>query len=176
MGFPGGSEGKGSACNVGHLCSTLGLGRSPGGGHGNPIQYSCLENPHGQRSLVGYSPWGCRELAMTERLNTAKSLTWTWANSGRWWRTGRPTVLQSMGPQRVAHDWVTEQQQRNLWQFPWRLSSKESALQCRRCGFNPWVGKILWRRKWQPTSVSQGLRSLVGYSPWSQKSWTQFRD
>ena len=32
------------------------LGRSPGGGHGNPLQYSCLENPNGQRSLVGYSP------------------------------------------------------------------------------------------------------------------------
>ena len=46
-----------------------GLGRSPGGGHGNPLQYSCLENPHGQRSLVGYSPWGCKELDMTERLS-----------------------------------------------------------------------------------------------------------
>ena len=34
-----------------------GLGLSPGGGHGNPLQYSCLENPRGQRSLVGYSPW-----------------------------------------------------------------------------------------------------------------------
>ena len=33
-----------------------GLGRSPGGGHGNPLQYFCLENPHGQRSLMGYSP------------------------------------------------------------------------------------------------------------------------
>ena len=36
-------------------------GRSPGGGHGSPLQYSCLENPHGQRSLVSYSPWGCEE-------------------------------------------------------------------------------------------------------------------
>ena len=33
-----------------------GLGRSPGGGHGNPLQYSCVENPHGHKSLVGYSP------------------------------------------------------------------------------------------------------------------------
>jgi len=40
-------------------------GRSPGGGHGNPLQYSCLEN-HGQRSLVGYTPPGCRELDVTE--------------------------------------------------------------------------------------------------------------
>ena len=43
-----------------------GLGRSPGGGHGNPLQYSCLENPHGQRSLTGSSPWGHKELDMTE--------------------------------------------------------------------------------------------------------------
>jgi len=34
------------------------LGRCPGEGHGNPLQCSCLENPHGQRSLAGYSPWG----------------------------------------------------------------------------------------------------------------------
>ena len=42
------------------------LGRSPGGGHGNPLQYSCLKNSHGQRSLVGFSPWGLRELDMSE--------------------------------------------------------------------------------------------------------------
>ena len=46
------------------------LGRSLEGGHGNPLQYSCLENPHGKRSLVGYSPWGRKELEMTERLST----------------------------------------------------------------------------------------------------------
>ena len=57
-GFPGGSDGKESTCNAGYLGLIPGLGRSPGGGHGNPLQYSCLENPHGQRSLVGYSPWG----------------------------------------------------------------------------------------------------------------------
>ena len=39
---------------------SLGLEDSPGGRHGNPLQYSCLENPHGQRSLVGDSTWGCR--------------------------------------------------------------------------------------------------------------------
>ena len=47
-----------------------GLGRSSGGGHGNPLQYSCLENPHGQRSLAGYSPWGCKESNTTEQLST----------------------------------------------------------------------------------------------------------
>ena len=43
-----------------------GLGRFPGGGHGNPHQYSCLENPVDTRSLAGYSPWGCRESDTTE--------------------------------------------------------------------------------------------------------------
>ena len=42
------------------------LARSPGGGHSNPLQYSCLEDPHGQRSLVGYSSWGCKGLDMTK--------------------------------------------------------------------------------------------------------------
>jgi len=55
MGFPSGSDGKESACNVGDLGSIPGLGRSPGGRYGNPLQY-CLENPHGQRSLMGYHP------------------------------------------------------------------------------------------------------------------------
>ena len=50
LGFPGGSDSKESACNVGDLGSIPGLERSPGGGHGNPLQYSCLENPRGQRS------------------------------------------------------------------------------------------------------------------------------
>ena len=43
-----------------------GSGRYLGGGHGNPLQYSCLENPHGHRSLAGYSPWGCKKSDMTE--------------------------------------------------------------------------------------------------------------
>ena len=47
--------------------STLpGLRRSPGGGHGNPFQYSCLENPHGQRDIAGYGPRGLKESDMTE--------------------------------------------------------------------------------------------------------------
>ena len=64
--FPGGSDGKESTYNVGDLGLIPGLGRSPGGGHGNPLQYSCLENPHGQRSLAGYCPWGHKESDMTE--------------------------------------------------------------------------------------------------------------
>ena len=54
--FPGSSDSKESAF-AGDLGSVPVLGRSSGGGHGNPLQCSCLENPHGQRSLAGYSPW-----------------------------------------------------------------------------------------------------------------------
>ena len=67
LGFPGGPAGKESTCNVGDLGSIPGLGRSPGGGHGNPLQYSCLENS---------------------------------MDRGAW-------RAQSMGLQRVRHNWVT---------------------------------------------------------------------
>ena len=48
-----------------------GLWRVPGGEYGNPLQYSCLENPHRQRSLVGYCPWGPKELDTTETTEQA---------------------------------------------------------------------------------------------------------
>ena len=47
---------------------TPGLGRTPGEGNGNPLQYFCLENPHGPRSLVGYSPWSHKESDIPEFL------------------------------------------------------------------------------------------------------------
>ena len=61
-----------------------------------------------------------------------------------------------------------------IWGLPWWLSGKESACQCRRLRFSPWVRKIPWRRKWQPTQVflpgkSHGQRSLAGYSPRGHK-------
>ena len=49
---------------------SLGWEDSPGGGHGNPLQYSCLENPHGQWSLVGYNSWSCKGSDTTEQLST----------------------------------------------------------------------------------------------------------
>ena len=52
-----------------------GLGRSPGGGHGNPLQYSYLENPRGQRSREGYSPRGNTESDTTELQNTVQCPT-----------------------------------------------------------------------------------------------------
>ena len=65
---------KESAYKAGDLGSIPGLGRSPGGGHGNPLQYSCLENSHGQKSLAGYSPWGRKETDTAEQLNAAHSM------------------------------------------------------------------------------------------------------
>ena len=72
LGFPGGSDGKESASIAGDLGLIPGLRRSPGAGHGNPFQYSYLENPHGQRSLGSYSSWGHKESDMTEQLSTAQ--------------------------------------------------------------------------------------------------------
>ena len=67
LGFPGGSDGKVSACSVGALDSFPGWGRSPGEGNGNSPQYSCLENPMDRRPGC-YSPWGHKELDKTEQL------------------------------------------------------------------------------------------------------------
>ena len=70
--------------------------------------------------------------------------TWVWVNSGSWWWAGRPGMLQSMGSQKVGHNWVTE-----LNWAQW----KRICLPRRRWRFNPWVEKISCKRKWQPTPV-----------------------
>ena len=61
-----------------------------------------------------------------------------------------------------------------MWGFPGDSNGKGIRLQCRKPGFSPWVGKIPWRRKWQPTPVflpgeSHGQRNLAGYSPWDSQ-------
>ena len=73
LGFPNGSGGKESTCNAGDLSSGISsLGRE------DPLEEGMathsMENPHGQRSLVGYSPWGHKESDATERLSTAHNL------------------------------------------------------------------------------------------------------
>ena len=71
--FPGGSAGEESAHNAGDLGLIAGLETPPGEGYGDPLQYSCLDKPHGQKCLAGYSPWGGKELEMTERLSLSLS-------------------------------------------------------------------------------------------------------
>ena len=67
LGFPGGSDGKESACNAGDLGSIPGLGRCPGEGNGNPLQYSCLENPMDGGAWA--TVYGVAEPDTTERLH-----------------------------------------------------------------------------------------------------------
>ena len=70
VGFPGSAEGKNPSANAGDARDAgliPGSGKSPGVGSGNPLQYSCLKNqPHGQRSMAGYSPHDCKESDTTE--------------------------------------------------------------------------------------------------------------
>ena len=72
-GVPGGSDGEESICHVGDLGSIPRSRISPREGNGSPPQYSCLEDLHGQRSLAGNGPWGCKELDTTEWLSKAQT-------------------------------------------------------------------------------------------------------
>ena len=98
------------------------------------------------------------------------------------WRfpgTGEPGGLPSMRSHRVGHDWsdlaaAAAAAAREYRGLPWWLRGKECACQCRRHKFDPWVGKIPWRKKWQPSPVPMpeefhGQRNLAGYSPWGYK-------
>ena len=100
------------------------------------------------------------------------------------WRiqwTEKPAGLQSMGSQRVRQEWATEHshiQEADLG-FPGGTSGKEPACQCQRHGFDPWVRKIPWRRKWQLNPVfspgkSNGQRSWPFYNPWGCKTFGHF--
>ena len=118
--------------------------------------------------------------------------TWVWASSRCWWWIGKPGVLQSIGLQRVWHDWEWDWTELNWTEclvimnissctylvhfigFPGGINGKELICQCRRlkrCSFNPWISKISQKRAWQSTPVflageSCGQTSLVG-NDWS---------
>ena len=90
---------------------------------------------------------------------------------GTWWATVRGVTQLDMTEQLSTHAFIFII---SFWGLPRWLSGKESPCQSRRCRFDPWVRKISWRRKWQPTPVflpgeSPGQRSLAGYSPWGHK-------
>ena len=138
--------------------------------------------PGGSLSLHGVwvqclKAWSLYHMALTCRLNASpSSLMGKTARSsqtggkvsqvgitGRW--SGGLQLSVCLG------NW---EEQLGLLGLPLWLRSKESTCQCRRCGFDPWVGKIPWKRKWQPTPVFlpekfYGQRSPVGVSPWSCK-------
>ena len=83
---------------------SLGWEDSPGGGHGNPLQYSCLENPHGQSSLEGYSPRGHKELDTTEQLSTAqiKKKAAIWSN--KWMNLEDNMLSEITTEKQIAYD------------------------------------------------------------------------
>ena len=124
-----------NAGDVRPVGSTPGSGRSPGGGHGNPLQYCRLENPHRQRSLAGYSPWGHKELETTEATEHA------WAGgsaSAPWGSCGRGSV--------GTRDWAQKRKTSgSLWSWletpgsiPGKAWSAEK-LQPSKGGFGVWL-------------------------------------
>ena len=113
-------------------------------------------------------PLGGEDLLQKEMATHSSILAW------RIPQTEEPGGLQSMGSQRVRHDGATSLHFSSPPELPWWLSGKESACQCRRCGFNPWVRKIPWGRKEQLGPVflpgkSRGQRSLQSSSSWGRK-------
>ena len=90
--------------------------------------------------------------------------TWVWVNFVSWWWTGRPNVLWFIGLQRVGHDWVTELNWNHYCGLPKWFSGKESTCQCRRHRSNSWIGTILWRRKWQPSTHSSILAWKISWT------------
>ena len=97
--FPGGSDGKGSACSAGDLGSILGLERSPGGRNGNPPVFLPGQSL-GQRSLAGYRQWGQEELDTTEWLSIAHP--WKCGRPFSRWRAGWPVDLPGRGTSGVV--------------------------------------------------------------------------
>ena len=105
-----------------------------------------------------------KTLSLSVHGSLAGSLSWILENPVLYWHL----VTQKLFPNLKT---ALEQVIREL---PWWLRGKESACQCRRCGFDPWIRKIPWSRRQQPTPVLlpgkfHGQRSLMGYSPWGCK-------
>ena len=122
MGFSGSSGAKESSCDAGDPGSIPGLGRSPGGGHGNLLQYSCF---HRQSSLAGYSPWGRKESDTTERLSNSIFIH----------RVDGLNVRK--GPQTLLEDWIRI---RGWGDLPGGPVVRTVCFPCQQPGFDPWLG------------------------------------
>ena len=121
--------------------------------HGNPLQYSCLENSMDKRSLAGYSLWGHKESNRTELLTQTNTHTHTHTHTHSYTHTLTHThTYGGNAPSLVAQ-------------------TRENPPAMQETGFDPWVEKIPWSREWQPTPVFlpgefHGQGSLAeGYSP-----------
>ena len=126
---------------------------------------------HGQGIPPCPSRTQARQLSLLWCLNTGRGF----CTSCQLWDL---TVNVPIGIQVFSYSWViTKCRNRHLKFFsvlPWYISGGEPACQCRRLRFHPWVGKIPWKSKWQPTPIffpgkSHGQGSLAGYSPRGHK-------
>ena len=143
--------------------------------------------------LLIWCPWsGYQSLSRNCPQDASGSDSCLWQcqggfNAGEWWPGTRQR--QGLGGNKGACEGETQQlllmgaqviitmllagicwARAACWGLSCWFSGKESTCQCRRCRFDPWVGKVPWRRKWQPTPLflpgkSHGHRSLAGYSP-----------
>ena len=94
----------------------------------------------------------------------------------RKWKTGKQKLKEKKAITHIRRQYgfkklTLKQDLQEPRGLPWGLRGKEPTFQCRKHGFDPWVGQIPWRRKWHPTPVFlpgefHGQRILVGYSPW----------
>ena len=94
---------------------------------------------------------------------------WVWVNSGSWWGTGRPGMLQFLGSQRVGHDWATELNWTSMWWTSLVAQMVKNLPAMWETWVQSWVGKIPWRRQWLATPVFLPGEFLaqMSYSPWS---------
>ena len=158
VGFPGGSDSK----------EFPWVGEIPWGRERLPTPVLLPGEFHGQKSLASYSPCGCKQLDTTEQLPLTHSLT----HSEEWVCIIYIHVYIHINTRVTicVYTRINIDAYALNGGFPSGSAAKEPTCQCRRCktsGYDPWVGKIPWRRKWQPTPVffcekSQGQRSVVG--------------
>ena len=173
-GFPGSSAGQESTSNAGDLGSVRGWGRSPWRREWHPTPVFLPGESRGQRSLVRYSPWGHKESDTTERLHFHVSLSRMGEGNGNplqcsclenpvdrgaWW-----AAIYGVAQSRTRLKWLSSSSP--LWACLVALSWERIRLQCERPGFDPWAGKIPWRRERLLTPVFWPGEFHGLYSPW----------
>ena len=156
-GFPGGSVVKNQSANAGDVRDVgliPGLGRSPGVGNGNPLQCSCLKIPMDRGALWSTDHGVAKSKTQLIDWEHTHTLLKSWPTPGLDGEVLSGCQAQAGGlwSRIAANDKVLKLGVLSgLEGLPWWLRQERIRLQCWRPTFNPWVGKIPWGRKWQPT-------------------------
>ena len=189
-GLPRWLSGKESSCQCRRYKFNPWVRKIPWGRKWQPTSVFLPGKSHGWRTLAGYSPWDHKESDTTEWLHWLHKLTgfkfksiivWNYASQIDTWKSSWGWVKRK---KKIGSKRVEGPNRKLLKVLPRWHGGKESACQCirhRRCRCDPWVGKVPWGRKWQPTPVclpgqSKGQWSLAEYSPWVAKSRTWLSD